>query len=189
MSLFEPHLPPGLLYVPNWLSQIEHDEALQEVDSLPFDESLSRRVQHYGAKYDYSFAKVSEKGTAPAIPPCLMRIGERLLSEGYFRAKPDQVIVNEYLEDQGIAAHIDRLTFGEAVATVSLLEVWPMEFTSPDGEKLAVLLGVRSLVVMQGDSRKTWTHAIPKRKTDIVGGLKKKRVRRVSLTFRTLPID
>ena len=63
MSLFEPQLPPGLVYVPEWLSQLEHDAALQEVDSLPFDESLSRRVQHYGAKYDYSFAKVDERGT------------------------------------------------------------------------------------------------------------------------------
>jgi len=189
MSLFEPQLPPGLLYIPEWLSQLEHDAALQEVDSLPFDESLSRRVQHYGAKYDYSFAKVDERGTAPEIPPCLSKIGERLLNEGFFEAEPDQVIVNEYLEDQGIAAHIDRLTFGEAVATVSLLEMWPMDFVGPDGEKLEVLLGVRSLAVMQGESRKTWTHAIPKRKTDVVGGLKQKRVRRVSLTFRTLPID
>lgn len=188
MSLFDPHLPPGLLYVPDWLSQPEHDSALNEVDSLPYDESLSRRVQHYGAKYDYSFAKVSEKGTAPDIPPCLLKIGERLFVEGYFHVEPDQVIVNEYLEDQGIAAHIDRLTFGDAIATVSLLETWPMEFMSPDGERLEVLLGVRSLAVMRGDSRKTWTHSIPKRKTDVVGGLRRRRVRRVSLTYRTLPI-
>lgn len=188
MSLFESQLPPGLQYFPDWLSQIEHDVVLREVDSLPFDESLSRRVQHYGANYDYSFAKVNEKGTAPAIPQCLLKIGERLFGEGYFQSEPDQVIVNEYLCDQGIAAHIDRLTFGETVATVSLLEAWPMEFTSPNGEKLEVLLGVRSLAVMKGDSRKTWTHAIPKRKRDIVGGLKRERVRRVSLTFRTLPI-
>jgi len=112
-----------------------------------------------------------------------------VIRRGVFQAEPDQVIANEYLEDQGIAAHIDRLTFGEAVATVSLLEMWPMEFASPDGEKLEVLLGIRSLAVMQGESRKTWTHAIPKRKSDMVGGLKQKRVRRVSLTFRTLPID
>jgi len=189
MSLFEQNLPPGLQYIPDWLSQVEHDAALQEVDSLPFDESLLRRVQHYGAKYDYSLTIVNAKGTAPAIPPCLTQIAKRLLFEGFFQSEPDQVIVNEYLEDQGIAAHIDRLTFGEAVATVSLLEMWPMEFMSPDGEKLEVLLGARSLAVMRGESRNSWTHSIPKRKTDLVGGLKHKRVRRVSLTFRTLPIN
>ena len=189
MSLFDSEHPPGLIFIPNWLSQAEHDAAVKEVDSLPYDENLSRRVQHYGAKYDYSSAAVHERGSAPTIPPVLDAIGTRLKDEGFFTLSPDQVIVNEYVGNQGIAAHIDRLTFGAAVATISLLETWPMDFVSPSGVKISVELEVCSLAVMTGESRIEWTHTIPKRKSDLVGGLRKTRGRRISLTFRTLPQD
>ena len=189
MTLFESALPPGLIFVPNWLSQDEHDLALSVIDSLPFDDSLSRRVQHYGAKYDYSQAAIQELGSAPKIPPVLNALGIRLFNEGYFSRIPDQVIVNEYVENQGIAAHIDRLTFGDAVATISLLETWPMDFESPNGEKIEVLLEARSLAVMTGKSRSEWTHTIAKRKSDLIGGLRRLRGRRVSLTYRTLPVE
>jgi alkylated DNA repair dioxygenase AlkB len=189
MTLFESALPPGLIFVPNWLSQDEHDLALSVIDSLPFDDSLSRRVQHYGAKYDYSQAAIQELGSAPKIPPVLNALGVRLFNEGYFSRIPDQVIVNEYVENQGIAAHIDRLTFGDAVATISLLETWPMDFESPSGEKIEVLLEARSLAVMTGKSRSEWTHTIAKRKSDLIGGLRRLRGRRVSLTYRTLPVE
>lgn len=189
MSLFESELPPGLIFIPNWLSQNEHDAAVQEVDALPYDENLSRRVQHYGAKYDYFSAAVHESGSAPTIPPVLAAIGMRLKDEGFFPHSPDQVIVNEYVGNQGIAAHIDRLTFGAAVATISLLETWPMDFESPSGVKISVELEVCSLALMTGESRVEWTHTIPKRKSDLVGGLRKTRGRRISLTYRTLPQD
>ena len=189
MSLFDLSFPPGLIFVSNWLSESEHAAAVSEIDSLPFDSSLARRVQHYGARYDYSHASVQDLGSAPEIPPVLQTIGVRLFDEGYFPKTPDQVIVNEYVENQGIAAHIDRMTFGEAVATISLLETWPMDFESASGERIEVVLEVKSLAVMTGKSRSEWTHAIAKRKSDLIGGLRRPRGRRISLTYRTIPID
>ncbi len=186
MSLFEPSLPPGLIFVPNWLSDEEHSAAIVEVDSLPFENTLSRRVQQYGTRYDYAQAALQDLGSAPKIPPLLAAIGNRLAAEGYFSRAPDQVIVNEYVENQGIAPHIDRLTFGQAVATVSLLETWPMDFRSPNGDETEVLLEVKSLVVMTGESRSAWTHSIARRKSDLIGGLRKPRGRRISLTYRTV---
>lgn len=187
MSLLEPELPPGLIYVANWLTIQEHAEAVATVDQSTFDRSLQRRVQHYGARYDYDSSSISDLGSAPKIPEVLNLIGERLFTEGYFSRIPEQVIVNEYLADQGISAHIDRVSFGGAVATISLLESWPMLFRQvDDSEKVEVLLEVRSLALMTGESRYGWTHEIAKRKVDINGGLKKLRKRRLSLTFRTL---
>jgi alkylated DNA repair dioxygenase AlkB len=186
MSLFEQDLPPGLIYVSNWLSDIEHEKVLEEVDGLDFDLTLSRRVQHYGAKYDYGSASLNAPGTAPPIPPGIQVLGQRLLAEGYFAKEPDQVIVNEYVGNQGIAGHVDRTSFGEAVATVSLLESWQMLFRSPIGEKSEVLLERCSLAVMTGDSRYEWTHEIAKRKFEPIGGIKAIRGRRISLTFRTV---
>ena len=187
MSLLEPELPSGLIYVANWLTHQEHEDAVATVEQNSFDTSLQRRVQHYGARYDYGSSSISELGSAPEIPKVLSIIGERLFNEGYFSRIPEQVIVNEYLADQGISAHIDQLSFGGAVATVSLLESWPMLFRRNDGSaKVEVFLEVRSLALMTGESRYEWTHEIAKRKVDTEGGLKRMRKRRLSLTFRTL---
>ena len=186
MSLFGVDIPPDLLYLPEWLSEDEHESVLVEVDGNAFETMLSRRVQHYGARYDYQSGEVQSVGSAPPIPTELQKIGKRLFSEGYFDRDPDQVIVNEYLWDQGIARHIDRTSFGSVVATVSLLESWPMQFFGPHDEKLEVLLEARSLAVMRGESRYLWSHGILKRKSDAIGGLRVNRTRRLSLTFRTL---
>ena len=187
MSLLEPELPPGLIYVRDWLTIDEHRAAMETIDQSQFDTTLQRRVQHYGARYDYDLSSVGELGSAPKIPDVLAVIGRRLFTEGFFSRVPEQVIVNEYLADQGIAAHVDRVSFGDAVATVSLLESWQMLFRRlDDSEKVEVLLESRSLAVMTGESRYNWTHEIAKRKIDIDGGLKKIRKRRISLTFRTL---
>ena len=187
MSLIQPELPPGLTYEIDWLTVQEHDAALEEINQNQFDSTMQRRVQHYGARYDYESTSVGEIGSAPQIPPVLRAIGERLFTERHFSRPPDQVIVNEYMVDQGIAAHIDRISFGDAVATVSLLESWPMLFRRiDDGKKIELLLEVRSLAVMAGESRYNWTHEIAKAKTVRDGGLKKPRKKRISLTFRTL---
>ena len=187
VSLLEAPLPPGLIYFPDWLSSAEHDSALWEIDSHEFETGLSRRVQHYGARYDYDSARVAEIGSAPQIPPNLYLIGERLFKECNFERIPEQVIVNEYLSGQGIAAHIDKDSFGPRVATISLIENWSMTFRSPNGlEAIDVLLEKNSLAIMTGASRTEWTHEIKKRSTDKIGGLRIPRIRRLSLTFRTI---
>jgi alkylated DNA repair dioxygenase AlkB len=187
MNLLGQELPPGLILRNNWLSDDEHANAVAEVDNNHFETMLLRRVQHYGARYDYESSQVSEIGSAPPIPPVLKSIGERLFSEDFFERSPEQVIVNEYFPGQGIASHVDRQSFGPAVATISLLESWPMIFSKTDGtKKLEVLLEVKSLAVMTNESRSEWAHEIAKRKVDKIGGLKIARCRRLSLTYRTI---
>lgn len=187
MSLLESNLPPGLVYCQDWLSADEHNAAVAEVDNNIFETTLSRRVQHYGARYEYDSSQVAAIGSAPPIPPVLKVIGERLVNEGFFDRSPEQVIVNEYLSGQGIAAHIDRQSFGPAVATVSLIESWPMLFKNLGGnDEFEVLLEAKSLAVMTKQSRLEWSHEIKKRRSDRIGGLKIRRGRRLSLTYRTI---
>lgn len=62
-----------------------------------------------------------------------------------------------------------------------------MEFThAKTGEKQQQLLEPRSLVVLSGESRYDWRYSIPQRKSDMRGGAKLIRGRRISLTFRTV---
>jgi alkylated DNA repair dioxygenase AlkB len=185
-GLFPDPLPPGLVYVPGWLSASEQRSVVDEIDSLEFSNEIARRVQHYGYRYDYSEKAVHDIGSAPPIPPVMKQIAHRLVAECYFAQTPTQVIVNEYLTDQGIAAHIDRVSFGPAVATISLLESWPMTFKKAGREDMDVLLESGSLAVMTGESRYEWTHQIRARKFDQQGAMKVSRHRRLSLTYRTV---
>lgn len=186
MNLFSSSLPPGLVYLSDWISEEEHQTAVAEIDALPFKTDLSRRTQHYGFFYDYRVSDVDVAHPAPTALENLQQIATRLADEGHFHRVPDQIIVNEYLSDQGIAEHIDHLSFGPVVATLSLLESWNMTFCSPQKEKMDVNLERCSLALMIGESRNVWTHEIKKRQTDVVGGLKVPRQRRLSVTFRTV---
>ena len=186
MSLFETSMPPGLIYVPDWLTDFEHDSLIDLIDRSHFEESLMRRVQHYGVRYNYESSSIESAGSAPPIPAEIQIVGKRLFSDGFFSRLPEQVIVNEYIGSQGIAPHIDRTSFGEAVATVSLNESWSMKFRGPNEEISEVLLEKKSLAVMTQRSRYEWTHEIPKRKYEMMSGMRKVRNRRISLTFRTI---
>jgi len=64
-----------------------------------------------------------------------------------------------------------------------------MEFTHTETrEKMPLLLEPRSLVILSGDARYRWQHAIPHRKTDRYNGQIFSRGRRLSLTFRKMII-
>jgi len=69
---------------------------------------------------------------------------------------------------------------------VSLLSEYPMDFANPvTGESCSVWLAPRSAYVIEGPARWGWTHGIAKRSSDpIDGGSRRKRTRRVSITFR-----
>jgi len=69
--------------------------------------------------------------------------------------------------------------------TCSLGSACVMTFSQGD-KKVDKFLKRRSLVVMSGDSRYKWTHAIAGRKTDKYVGATLRRERRVSVTFRQL---
>ena len=99
---------------------------------------------------------------------------------------PVQALVNEYLPGQGIGAHKDYQPFDE-VASLSLLSGCLMEFSKPAAHIVeSIWLEPRSLVVLTGEARHEWMHAIRPRRSDLVLGEKRLRQRRLSLTLRTI---
>ena len=118
------------------------------------------------------------------LPEWAARIARRLQSSGLLRDLPDQVIVNEYIGNQGISRHIDsELSFADGIAMISLLESWEMVFREKkkQGRKVIQRLERCSAAIMIGDVRYRWTHEILKRKYE---PSRVKRGRRISLTFR-----
>jgi alkylated DNA repair dioxygenase AlkB len=177
---------PGLYYNPDFLFKDEQNELLEFTHSKPWDDTLKRRVQHYGYRYDYRTRKISLEDKVEPIPSEINRIGYRLTHQGYFNQLPDQVIINEYQPGQGIAPHVDcEPCFGDIIATISLGSVYTMDFYNEIGERRQLNLGLGSLLVMTEDARYKWKHGIEARLSD---GFRS-RGRRVSLTFRNVILE
>lgn len=174
---------PGLVYRPDFLSQGEADRLAAMIDSCVWETALSRRVQHYGWRYSYRARKVDTSMRLGELPGWAGEIAHRLVAEGLLNSLPDQVIVNEYLGNQGIAKHVDhKAHFADGIVMISLLEPWEMVFRGPDRKsKIGKVLAPGSVAAMHGAARYTWTHEIPRRKYEPGWG---RRIRRVSLTFR-----
>ena len=188
LSFFQPDLPAGLKYLPDFVSGEEAGYLVIKIDEQPWRSDLKRRVQHYGYRYDYKARQAREEDYLGPLPPFLQVFAERLAHAGHFGSIPDQIIVNEYMPGQGISAHVDcRPCFGDVIASLSLLSSCVMRLKNRNvSQKVDLVLEPRSLLVLSGDVRHVWTHAIPARKSDIVNGQKQPRSRRLSLTFREM---
>jgi alkylated DNA repair dioxygenase AlkB len=175
-----------LAYVPDYVDAAGHDALLATVDGQPWLADLQRRVQHYGYRYDYKGRKVDPALYLGPLPAWAQALALRLHQEGWFAEVPDQLIVNEYQPGQGISKHVDCVPcFGPTVASLSLGSGCVMELArGKTGDRVALFLEPRSLVVLRDEARFRWTHAVPARKTDRVNGRSLARGRRVSLTFR-----
>lgn len=177
---------PGLRCTPNYLSTRAAADLLTEIDAAPWQNTLKRRVQHYGYQYDYKAKAISDEMQLGQLPTWAADLGAQLYADGMIAVLPDQVIVNEYLPGQGIAAHVDCVPcFGDTIISLSLGSECVMNFTRvADAVQVPVLLEPRSVLVMTGESRYAWKHAIAPRKNDVHEGRIIRRGRRVSITFR-----
>ena len=111
IGLQEVSTVPGLTFCENFLTPDEQAECVDHVDSAvnEWRNDLSRRVQHYGWRYDYKARAITPDMHIGALPGWLEYLAQKLYDEtGLFDWVPEQVIVNEYLPGQGIATHIDH---------------------------------------------------------------------------------
>jgi alkylated DNA repair dioxygenase AlkB len=181
----------GLSYIEGFLTGSEHDHLLAEIDAQTWLSELKRRVQHYGYKYDYKSRFVDVTMRLGDLPVWAADMARRLLEAGYVPEMPDQVIVNEYLPGQGIASHVDCMPcFTDTIAAVTLGSACVMDFTHKSSrQRIPALLQSRSLIVMTGEARYDWLHGIAARHSDVVGGRRLPRDRRVSVTFRKVIVQ
>ena len=180
---------PGLQFLAGFLTPEQQAYCVKRVDAAvdQWRNDLSRRVQHYGWRYDYQARAITPDMYLGALPDWLARLAQKLYDEtGLFDRAPEQVIVNEYLPGQGIAMHIDHPGFGPTVCTISLLDDWEMDFAENWRDKSPALLQRGSCVLLTDDARSVWQHGIAPRKSEALDKGRRNRKRRLSLTFRTV---
>jgi alkylated DNA repair dioxygenase AlkB len=179
---------PGLKYIPDFITEDEHEELLEVIDKQIWMETLKRRVQHYGYRYDYKKRFLDSSMSLGNLPDWILSIASKLYESRLTEKLPDQVIINEYMPGQGIADHVDCVPcFGETIISLSLGSTCLMNFTNvKSSKKICVLLYPRSLIVLQQQARYEWKHGISPRKIDKYGEEEFVRTRRVSMTFRNV---
>jgi alkylated DNA repair dioxygenase AlkB len=180
-----------LLYIPEYISKEEHALLWMSINAENWLGDLKRRVQHYGYKYDYKARYIDYSMKIGELPKWVMPFATKLYQDEHIPAIPDQLIVNEYKQGQGIASHIDcEPCFGDTIISLSLGSTCIMDFIDKETkEKIEVLLEPRSLVVLKGNARYLWAHGITGRKADYFKGQKRERTTRISLTFRNVILN
>ncbi|EAL60603.1 2-oxoglutarate and Fe-dependent oxygenase family protein [Dictyostelium discoideum AX4] len=188
----EPIIIEGLTIIENAIDKEMHDKLWKEVNKEEWLTDLSRRTQHYGYKYNYKSRSLKSEDIAPPFPQWASDLCCHLMKEGLINDFPQQLIVNEYKDGQGISAHIDSKIFDNIIFSISLGSTCKMIFkksiqpttttktTTTTSEKAEVLkvekqLAPRAFLLIKDEARFNWTHEIPKLK---------KGQHRISLTFR-----
>ena len=157
----------------------EEQELLAYFDSQPWDESIKRRTQHYGRRFDYERKSVGDEPSA-SLPPCIRSLIRRLPmwpsskdKDGGHAANEAlvQVTINEYVPGVGIAAHVDtHSAFADGIVSLTLGAgiAFRMQQRERAKHDCTIWLPPRSLFVMSGASRYAWRHGISGRKYDRV---------------------
>ena len=176
-------LPPGLTYVPDYLSRDQELRLIRMIGPGAWDHTYERRRKQYGGRY----LGGDLAGVLP-VPKWLDQLMDRVVVDGYLPLRPKGALINEYLPGQGIADHVDRASrAGGKVISISLGSGAEMRFVEPCGQRHHVYLEPRSLLLMEGDARDLWTHGISGRLTDKHMGVSVPRGRRLSITLRCGP--
>jgi alkylated DNA repair dioxygenase AlkB len=177
-----PHIP-GLLYVAGFLDRPTHDHLLRAADAQPWQAGGSlRRVQIYGYAYEHQHRALRRTGD---LPDWAHELATRFKNEGLTSELLDYLLINDYEPGTGISPHVDADLVGDAIVSVSLGSTCVMEFADTQSDDTAeLLLEPLSALVLSGEARHRWQHAIPARVSDHWMGRTLTRTRRVSLTFR-----
>jgi alkylated DNA repair dioxygenase AlkB len=185
-SLFDhnPLYPAGFSYEPDFISETEEANLLNEIEKLEFSEFIfqgykaKRRVIEYGYEYDFETGKTSP--THP-IPQFLLPLREKVAAYiGIDPGRIEEALITEYPPGSVINWHRDVSSF-EDIAGISLGCDCDFQLRPHDESKrsrkstLTIRATRRSLYVMRGEVRNEWEH-----------GIKPVDGTRYSITFRTM---
>ena len=174
----------GLRYVAGYLDDGAQTRLLAAVDSQPWQHAGGRSVQIYGYSYHHLKGGVFRLGDLPAWA---LDVAARIQEDGLMPYLADQMIVNAYEPGGGISAHVDLSAFDDTIVAISLGSTCVMQFAEKaSGREEELLVESGSALIMSGEVRSQWTHAIPARTSDLWQDRERVRGRRVSLTFRRM---
>ena len=189
--------PQGLYYINsinNEMNELKDKNTIEELDKYKWEylskSANSRKVQHYGYKYDYKTYNIYEKTIdLPEIVNTYKKyLTNKCLELNIIDEKYDfnQCIINNYDAGQGISSHIDIKKYGDVIGCFTIGSGATMRFKNDSFELYDIYVEPDSLYIMSNEARYKWRHEMIARKSDNVNGNKIKRSRRISITFRNV---
>jgi alkylated DNA repair dioxygenase AlkB len=175
----------GLYICDNIITEQEETDLINLIKLQTWSTELTRRVQHYGYKYNYQKRKIDKNDHIGNLPEWTQNLQNRILhliKDLIPYQNFDQLIINEYKRSQGISPHIDCVPcFIDGIVTVTIGCSGIMTFSNKfTGIKHDVKLEKRSFALLTKDARFIWTHEIDKAKNHNFTSTDP----RISLTFR-----
>jgi alkylated DNA repair dioxygenase AlkB len=173
-------LPGGFIYRPDFLTESEETELLQDFRALTFEVfdfhgyKAKRRVIEYGWEYDFDTRNAT---AVKPIPDFLLPFrGRAAALSGVEPEELVEAVITQYTAGAPIGWHRDVPQF-EIIVGISLASSCRMRLKpyKAEGKLVSVILEPRSAYVIRGDARWKYQHSIP-----AVEKL------RYSITFRTL---
>jgi alkylated DNA repair dioxygenase AlkB len=173
---------PGFSLTPDYVTEKEERTLLAHLDPGPWQSDWRRRIQQYGLGY----GETGRPSWLRDFPAWLTDLAARVARDAQFERLPENCVINEYIPPQGIAPHKDYPAFGPSIACVSLGSQITLDFIKADRSvRIPVHVPARSLWVITGEARSQWLHGIAPRLNDVIDGMRQRRGRRISITFRT----
>ncbi|KAM8741997.1 alpha-ketoglutarate-dependent dioxygenase alkB homolog 4 [Acanthopagrus schlegelii] len=184
---------PGVFLWENFISEEEEEELIRTMDEDVWTESQSgRRKQDFGPKVNFKKKKVRFGGFS-GLPPLSQKLVHRIQQEPILSGfQPVEQCNLDYHPQRGSAIdpHLDdSWLWGERLVTINMLSDTMLTMSLEQGlpelglaeeVHVAVRLPRRSLVVLYGEARHRWKHAI--HREDV-------QARRVCSTYRELAAE
>ncbi|KAI1903481.1 hypothetical protein AGOR_G00027640 [Albula goreensis] len=180
---------PGVWLWDDFVSEEEEKDLVNSMDQDPWKESQSgRRKQDFGPKVNFKKQRV-RPGTFNGLPAISRKLVLRMSRESLLQGfQPVEQCNLDYNPERGSAIdpHLDdSWLWGERLVTINLLSDTVVTMSLEEGHgdldqgevRVRVAFPRRSLLVLQGEARHRWKHAIHRQ--DI-------HQRRVCSTYREL---
>ncbi|KAK0084307.1 hypothetical protein PV325_007302, partial [Microctonus aethiopoides] len=184
--------PNGLKLIEEFITIEEESRLLSSInwdnDCDVSSELKHRNVKHFGYEFRYDANTVDPDHPIAPIPVDYKFLLDLFEKNNCGNHNYNQLTINRYLPGQGIPPHIDtHSAFEDSILSLSIGSECVMDFRK-DNKKVSLHLPARSLLIMSGESRYSWTHGICPRHSDVIktdnGITVKQRGIRTSFTFR-----
>ncbi|KAF2232892.1 calpain [Viridothelium virens] len=113
-------LPPSFFYIPNFISEEEEVQLLNQIPSNRWVTLTHRRLQAHPSKLTATNTLLSAPLPSFLSEPILGRFKELEVFRDTPHRAPNHVLLNEYKRGEGIMTHEDGAAYAPVVATVSL---------------------------------------------------------------------
>ncbi|RZF37105.1 hypothetical protein LSTR_LSTR013801 [Laodelphax striatellus] len=182
------NVPDTVYYIPNFISEEEETNIVNKVSNSPlpkWTQLSNRRLQNWGG-IPHPKGMIAE-----TIPDWLQNYVEKVEKLSVFQKpiRPNHVLINEYLQGQGIMPHLDGPLFYPTVTTISCGSHTVLDFYSQRSDSVtdaqdipmqtdekevsnqkmfSLLVERRSLLVLQDDMYSKYLHGIAEVCDDVI---------------------